>query len=154
MKSVRSREMRTDQLLAISKYSLRILLSGFLVFVFAFILPAQNYPDKPNPPKLINDFGGLLSPEENQLLENKLVTYNDSTSTQITIVIINSLEGMEKAQYATELAEKWGIGRARKDNGVLILISKSDRQIFIATGRGVEEYLPDAICKRIVETII
>jgi uncharacterized protein len=96
----------------------------------------------------------MLSGSENQALEEKLVAYNDSTSTQITIVTINTLNGMDKAQYATELGEKWGIGRAKKDNGVLILVAKEDRQIFIATGRGVEEYLPDAICKRIVENVI
>ena len=77
----------------------------------------------------------MLSGGENQELENKLVAFNDSTSTQIAIVIIKSLDGMEKNQYATELAEKWGIGNKKKDNGILILVSKTDRQIFIATGR-------------------
>jgi len=53
-----------------------------------------------------------------------------------------------------KLAQKWGIGRGKKDNGVLVLISKSEREIFIATGRGVEEYLPDAICERIIQSKI
>ena len=109
------------------------------------------YPDKPNPPRLVNDYAGLLSAGENQTLENKLVAYDDSTSTQIAVVIIRSLGGADKAQYATELYEHWGVGRAKEDNGVLILVASEDRQMFISTGRGVEEYLPDAICKRIVE---
>jgi uncharacterized protein len=126
----------------------------FLLSWFVISVKAQHYPEKPNPPRLVNDFAGMLDASQVEALEHKLDAYNDSTSTQISIVIVQSLEGTEKAQYATELAEKWGIGRDKKDNGVLILISKGDRQIFIATGRGVEEYLPDAICKRIVEQII
>ena len=143
-----------------TKYEIRfhvirsIVLSIVCCLSSIVFLSAQNYPAKPNPPRLVNDFAQLISASENQALEDKLVTYNDSTSTQISVVIIASLEGMEKAQYATELAQKWGIGRDKKDNGVLILVSKGDRQIFIATGRGVEEYLPDAICKRIVEQTI
>jgi uncharacterized protein len=124
------------------------------IFVIAFIsawnVYAENYPDRPNPPRLVNDLAGILNPSQADALEQKLDSYNDSTSTQIAIVIVNSLDGMEKAQYATELAEKWGIGNKHKDNGVLILISKNDRQIFIATGRGVEEKLPDAICEQII----
>ena len=124
------------------------------LMVYSIFLFAQTYPEKPNPPRLVNDFAGMLSAPENQALEQKLDLYNDSTSTQIAIVIINSLEGTEKAQYATELAEKWGIGTKHKDNGILILVSKGDRQIFIATGRGVEEHLPDAICERIIQNKI
>ncbi len=127
------------------------LIFGLLVVGSLF---GQNYPERPSPPRLVNDLAGMLSASETQALESKLVAYDDSTSTQITIVTIQSLDGMDKAQYATELGEKWGIGRKNKDNGVLILVSKGDRQIFIATGRGVEEFLPDAICIRIVENKI
>jgi uncharacterized protein len=130
---------------------LHTLVFGFLFLNLSF---AQNYPAKPEPPRLVNDFAGMLSPQENETLERKLELYNDSTSTQISIVIIQTLDGADKAQYATELGEKWGIGRKHKDNGVLILIAKSEHQIFIATGRGVEEFLPDAICERIIQNKI
>ncbi|MBS1612580.1 MAG: TPM domain-containing protein [Bacteroidetes bacterium] len=108
------------------------------------------YPERPSPPRLVNDLGGFLSSGEAAELERKLVAYDDSTSTQITIVSVSNLNGADKAQYATELGEKWGVGRKKEDNGVLILLSKEDRQIFIATGRGVEEYLPDITCRRII----
>ena len=128
------------------KNSAKNLVSGFksLAILVLLVLTgisaySQHYPDKPNPPRLVNDFAGMLSSSQSEDLESKLLAFNDSTSTQISIVIIESLEGVEKAQYATELGEKWGIGRKQKDNGVLILVSKGDRQIFIATGRGVEE---------------
>lgn len=108
------------------------------------------YPERPSPPRLVNDLAGFLSSGEAAELERKLVAYDDSTSTQITIVSVSNLNGADKAQYATELGEKWGVGRKKEDNGVLILVSKEDRKIFIATGRGVEQYLPDITCRRII----
>lgn len=127
-----------------------------VILITASYLPsiAQNYPERPDPPRLVNDYAGILSSSENQALEDKLDRYDDSTSTQICIVVINSLDGEDKAQYATELGEKWGVGTKHKDNGILILVSKTDRQVFIATGRGVEEFLPDAICEDIIQNKI
>jgi len=144
------RSAKDSKRFRITDFGFRTLATLCVLVFCSAISHAQNYPDKPNPPRLVNDFAGMLSPSDNQALEDKLDRYNDSTSTQIAIVIINSLEGEEKAQYATELGHKWGIGTKGKDNGVLILVSKTDRQIFIATGRGVEEFLPDAICERII----
>lgn len=126
---------------------------AFAFVAIAFAAIAQ-YPERPNPPRLVNDFAGFLGGDEDAALEQKLQAFKDSTSTTITIVTINTLDGADKAQYATELGEKWGVGGKAKDNGIVVLISKEDRQLFIATGRGVEEYLPDAICKRIVENKI
>jgi uncharacterized protein len=126
------------------------------IALFSITVSAQDYklPERPDPPRLVNDMAGMLSPEEANTLENKLVAYDDSTSTQIAVVIIDSLEGGEPAQYATELATKWGIGNKGKDNGVLLLISKNDHKIFIATGRGAEANLPDIIVKRIIDHVI
>ena len=144
MRSVKDKIMRL-----LKGRSSKWLLACLLVFG-SLATHAANYPDRPNPPRLVNDLAGMLNPAQAEALEQKLNNYNDSTSTQIAVVTINSLDGMEKAQYATELAEKWGIGNKHKDNGILILVSKTDRQIFIATGRGVEEKLPDAICEQII----
>jgi len=80
--------------------------------------------------------------------------YNDTTSTQIVVITVNSLQGNDVAIYATELAHKWGIGQADKDNGILILASKDDRKITIRTGYGVEHLLTDALSRRIIENII
>ncbi|HWB65011.1 MAG TPA: TPM domain-containing protein, partial [Chitinophagales bacterium] len=129
-----------------------------LAFCFALLsiipLRAQQYPERPNPPRLVNDLANVLQDDDANALEAKLVAYNDSTSTQIAIVIIKTLDGLERAQYATELAEKWGIGRKNKDNGVLLLVAMKEHQVFIATGRGVEEYLPDAICNEVIDNDI
>lgn len=88
------------------------------------------------------------------LLKKKLNDYNDSTSTQIAIVIVKNLDGDEAGNYAFKLGDKWGIGRKQKDNGMLILISKETRDAFIAPGRGMEGAITDIHCDRIVENII
>lgn len=114
---------------------------------------AQDFPPVPNPPRLVNDFTGTLSAEEAAQLEQKLVAYNDSTSTQIAIVIMRSVGQYDIADYSFQLGEKWGIGTS-KDNGVLILAAMEDRKVFIATGRGLEGAVPDALAKRIVTNLI
>ena len=128
----------------------------FVILYSLFSVYAQDLkiPERPNPPRLVNDMAGMLSHDEDNNLESKLVAYSDSTSTQIAVITINSLEGNDIAQYASELGAKWGIGMKGKDNGVLLLISKSDRKAFIATGRGVEANLPDITAKRIIDRIL
>ncbi len=108
---------------------------------------AQTLPEKPN--RLVNDYAHLLLADEAQSLEQKLVAYNDSTSTQIAIAIIETLDGNERADYTIKLANKWGIGQQGKRNGILIMVAKQERKLFVATGYGLESNLPDAIIKRI-----
>ena len=128
----------------------------FLCFTFSF-LPYSliaGIPDASNPPHLVNDFGALMSQGEIQQLEQKLVAFNDSTSTQITIVTVGTLDGYDIADFAFQLGKKWGIGQKGTNNGVLVVVAKEERKTFIATGYGVEEFLPDAICNRIVDNTI
>ena len=120
-----------------------------LFFAFSFFSYAQEFPSKST--KLVNDHASILSSSEVQALEQKLVAYNDSTSTQVTIVIIKSLEGYEVSDYAVRLGNAWGVGKADKNNGALILVAIEDRKMSIQTGYGLEGVLPDAICKRIIE---
>ncbi|GHU68169.1 hypothetical protein FACS189413_04420 [Bacteroidia bacterium] len=120
---------------------------------------AQDIPNPVSPPRLVNDFAGLFSSNENTQLEAKLRNYHDTTSTQIYVVVVASFNGYDKSQFAVELGEKWGIGQKNKNNGAVILIKpKSEREkgeIFIASGYGLEGALPDIILNRIIdETII
>ena len=135
-----------DKLNKMFRYLIYIL--PFLVYSLSF---GQDLAERPNPPKLVNDFANILDDSEKLTLENKLVTYHRETSTQIAVVTINSLKGNEIGDYSFRLAEKWGIGEKGKDNGVLILVALEDKKMFIATGYGMEGVLPDAIAKRIVE---
>lgn len=129
-----------------------------LLLAIASVLPmlgwAQSYPPRPDPPRLVNDFSATLSPQEIDQLEQKLVAYDDSTSTQIAIVIVKSLEGFPIEDYTFELGTRWGIGREKKDNGVLIMVALEDRKTFIATGYGMEGTITDARAKNIIENAI
>lgn len=113
-----------------------------------------DFPSAPNPPRLVNDFSNTLSSDEVSRLEQKLVAYNDSTSSQVSIVMITSIGPYDISDYAFQLGDKWGIGRKDKNNGVLILAAMNERKVFIATGYGMEGVLPDALAKRIVEQLI
>jgi uncharacterized protein len=111
-------------------------------------------PARPVPPRLVNDFAGMLSEQEQAALERKLVAYNDSTSTQITVVTIRSLDGADYFDFSMQLASQWGIGQDDKDNGILLFASLEDRKMGFQTGYGVEGFLPDALARRIIETIL
>ncbi len=133
-----------------------------LLFVLSVSLPfrlaAQDFPEKPYPPRLVNDFAGMLKGEEINSLESKLVAFNDSTSTQIAIVTVSDLMGYEVADFAQRLAEKWGIGQKGLDNGILILVKPKTEgsmgQVSIAQGYGLEGAIPDLICARIIDNEI
>ncbi len=134
-------------------YIQRIVAIVGLILFGAFVW-AQTLPDKPSPARFVNDFASVFSLQESQFLEQKLVAYNDATSTQIVVVTVPDLQGMDKASFAVELAEKWGIGQKGKDNGVLILIKPkmpdAKGKVYIAVGYGLEALIPDATAKRIV----
>ena len=130
----------------------KIILTFFIPLMIIFSSSAQTFPEKPN--TLVNDYTNTLSADQVSQLEHKLVAFDDSTSTQIAVVIIKSLEGNDIADYASRLGEKWGVGRDKKNNGVMLLVALDDRKVTIQTGYGVEGALPDAIARRIIENEI
>ncbi|MEQ9187932.1 MAG: TPM domain-containing protein [Cryomorphaceae bacterium] len=130
----------------------RFLAIGLLSFLLATPAFAKDIP--PTPKKLVNDYAGVLSKSEVQRLEAKLVSYDNETSTQLSVVTIASLDGDDLFDYSQRLAEAWGIGGGDNDNGVLLLIAIKERGIRIHTGYGTEGAIPDAIAKRIVENEI
>ena len=130
-----------------------------LLLVLFWLLPAveasaQNLPPRPNPPRLVNDLAHLMQPTEVEALEQKLVAYNDSTSSQITVVTVPSLDGDEIADYAQKLYESWGIGRKGKNNGILVLVAQQEHAARIQTGYGLEGAVPDALAKRIITNVL
>ena len=126
-----------------------------VIFFLSSQLNAQEecFPKKRN--ALVIDETGTLSPGQVQQLNNKLVQYSNSTSTQILVVLVKDLCGYDAAMYTTELGHKWGVGQEGKDNGAVIMIKptggQGQRKVHIATGYGLEGVIPDAIGKRIVE---
>jgi uncharacterized protein len=131
--------------------SILILLTGYKVY-------GNSIFDLPTPDKFVNDYAGLLSDHHVTLLERKVNDFDVSTSTQIAIVTVKNLEGLEPAVFAHRLAEQWGVGQENKDNGVLILVkpkyTHEKGQVYIAVGYGLEHIIPDAKAKRIVNNIL
>ena len=131
-----------------------------LLAAFGFAGHAQKFdPDsllkkKPYPPRLVNDLTNTLTPDQNQALENKLVVFDDSTSTQIAVVIVPTLYDIDIADYNIKLGRAWGVGGKQNNNGVILLIAKDDHKLNIATGYGLEGSLPDLTCKQIIDDII
>lgn len=100
------------------------------------------------------DYIGLLEPAQKSSLEQKLIRYSDSTSTQIVIAIIASTEEEDIQFLGAQWGHAWGIGQDKEDNGILVLLAHEDRRIAINTGYGVEEFLTDALSRRIIEGVI
>jgi uncharacterized protein len=120
--------------------------------VCSSILVAQSLPDKPNPARLVNDFAQILTKEQVEQIEAKLVAFDDSTSNQIAIVTMSDLNGVPASAIAPQLFIKWEIGHKGRDNGILVLVSMSNpREVFINTGYGVESFVTDAMAGRIVQ---
>lgn len=122
------------------------------------ILADSDIPSRPYPPRLVNDQAGILNYETLEKLEKMLVDYNDTTSSQICVVTLSSLNGYEASQMAQEIGESWGVGQKGENNGVVFLIvpktEEQRGQAFIATGYGFEGGLPDVVCTRIINNIV
>lgn len=138
----------------ITKYSLKHISLLLAFYLCSFTLIGQNLPQKPNPPKFVNDLAHMLQDNEAQALEYKLHAYRDSTSNQVIILTVPTLEGHDVESYANEIGRTWGIGEKGKNNGVLILIAQQERKTRIEVGYGLEGAIPDAATKDILREII
>jgi uncharacterized protein len=121
-----------------------------LVMLLPVFSTAQDIPKKPQPPRLVNDLAGVLSADQVNQLERKLVAYDDSTSNQIAVVLVSTLNEYPIEEYALKLYRDWGIGNKTTNNGVLILAAITDRRIRIETGYGLEGAVPDIIANTII----
>lgn len=132
------------------KQILRIITISIIISSQLF---AQDLPEKSN--RLVNDYVGLLSNQEVNHLERKLVNYNDTTSTQIAILIVSDLQGYDIVDYAQRVGQKWGAGQKGKDNGVIIVLkpktATSKGEVNIDVGYGMEPIIPDITADRIIQ---
>ena len=125
-----------------------------LVSVLAQAQIEKALPARPNPPRLVTDLTATLTPDQKEALERKLVAYDDSTSNQIAIVIIPSTGDYDISDYAFALGRSWGVGNKKNNNGVVLLVAKNDRKLFIAPGYGLEGAIPDITAKQIIDNQI
>lgn len=121
------------------KLSISIIM--ILLLVLAVPVSAVEYPEYNAEKGYVNDFAGIISEKAEQEIIRMGKELQDKTTAQITAVTINSLEGEDIKTYANELFRKWGVGQKGKDNGVLILHSVGDREVWIEVGYGLNPIL-------------
>lgn len=124
-------------------------LLGLLVLFLLFVVPtfAQTFP---KPVGYVNDFANLYSDSFKNRLEQELRAFDASKSAEIAVVTVQDLQGTTIDDYAVRLFENWKIGKKGQDNGVLVLIAKSEREVRIEVGYGLEPVITDARAGRII----
>ena len=125
-----------------------------LISVCAHAQIEKVVPRKPSPPRLVNDFTSTLTPEQVAALEQKLVSYDDSTSNQVAVVIIPTTGDYPIEDVALRIIRDWGVGSSKNNNGVVILIAQNDRKVRIEVGYGLEGAIPDITAKSIIDNSI
>lgn len=138
------------RIISISLFSLL----SILVFGQQNVSIDQVIKTPPSPPKLVNDYANVLTSDQRQALESKLYQFDDTTSNQVTVVVVPRLDGRDVADVAIELGRSWGVGSKKNNNGVVLLVSIEDRKLNISPGYGLEKALPDLVCQQIIKTII
>ncbi|MBN2097015.1 MAG: TPM domain-containing protein [Candidatus Omnitrophica bacterium] len=108
----------------------------------------------PAPRGYINDFANLISPEDAQTLNALAQALEQKTSAEIAIVTLKTTKPYDIQDYSVRLFEQWKIGKAGKDNGVLLLVAIEDKKVWITTGYGLEGAIPDAQASKIYRNII
>ncbi|WP_142784018.1 TPM domain-containing protein [Changchengzhania lutea] len=129
---------------------------GILFTIFSVSIGFAQYdiPEIPKEQTSVYDYINLLTPSQATSLEQKLIRYSDTTSTQIVVAIISTSKGENIGLLAPRWAQKWGIGQAKEDNGVFILLAKEDRKIWISPGYGVEDRLTAGIVGQLTRDVI
>ncbi|WP_336065350.1 TPM domain-containing protein [Mesoflavibacter sp. CH_XMU1404-2] len=131
----------------------------YFIFVLALVFciscktkPQQN--SKHNQ-AVVQDYADIFSKVEEDSLTNFILNYEKLTTNEICVMSIDSLPENTKAlKYATDIGQNLGVGKADKNNGLLLLIAKSDRQVAFATGYGTETVLTDSVCYHLIESTL
>jgi len=123
-----------------------------LFVILSFPLSAQ--PEVPLLKQWANDFTGTLNKSQLETLNFRLKTFEDSTSNQLVMLMIASLDDYPVEYYSHEVAQKNKIGTGENDNGALLLIAKNDKKLRIEVGYGLEGALPDALASSIIRNEI
>jgi len=128
-----------------------------LLFSFcAFAQIETVTPKRTNPPRLVNDFANILTSDQVEALERKLVAYDDSTSNQIAVVIVSTITDKNGQEYpiedvALKILRDWGVGNQKSNNGIVILAAIQEHKLRIEVGYGLEGAIPDMTAKSIIE---
>ncbi len=119
----------------------------FLLFLFC-LSSSVNYPTYSG---YVTDTAHLIDLETQAQINSQITFIEQNTSVEIAVLTVDDLSGLDIETYAVEVFEKWKIGKRDLDNGILILVSKNDRQVRIEVGYGLEDEIPDLVANDIIE---
>lgn len=131
-----------------------IILISAVLLSSVWSIAQEQLPVPSKPESWVNDYAGVFSGAEKSALERKLNEFEYRTSTQIFIVTLDDDGGYPASMLGPMIGEEWGVGQQGKDNGLLVIMDMQKRDVFISTGYGLEEYIPDATASRIVQNEI
>jgi uncharacterized protein len=152
-KGVRSREMVRS---ALSRTALLFFVLAFLLLSpFSLLLtPAHAYTSPGSPRGFVSDFAEIIPSAEEAAISAKLQSLEQVTGAQVAVVTIKSLDGETIETYAVRLFEEWGIGQAKDDNGLLLLVAPDEREVRVEVGYGLEGTVTDLQSGNIIRSVI
>ena len=124
---------------------------AIVLFCSLWVYGQPKVPTKPVPPRLVNALAGMLTSAEAQEIEERLLALNEANGVQFAVVTVPDMGGYSIEEYSVELFQKWGIGEAKEDNGLLLLIADEEGRLRFETGYGLEGDLPDAFLGRVID---
>ena len=113
----------------------------------SLLLAQGNFP---KPAGRVNDFAGVLDPSVEAEIDQLLADLERKTSSEVAVAVVKSLDGMSVEEYANRMFKAWGVGQAKQDNGVLVLVAPTEREMRIEVGYGLEGVLPDGLAGEII----
>jgi uncharacterized protein len=133
---------------------LRFGVFGLALVLVLWLFPAEAQPNFPELTGRIVDNAQLLSPADRTALDAELKALEDKSSDQLVVVTLPSLQGYTIEDYGYQLGRHWGIGTAKLNNGVLLIVAPNERKVRIEVGRGLEPTLTDALSKIVIDNAI
>ena len=124
--------------------------ASFVVFSLLFVISAAAAQSFPKPTGRVNDFANVIDSATEEALDRRLDQLEQKTSSEIAVATVESLNGTSVEEYANRLFKEWGVGQAKEDNGVLVLVAPNDRELRIEVGYGLEGVLPDGLAGQVI----
>jgi uncharacterized protein len=129
-----------------------VVVATLALLAFALSAAAAAAPALPEPKGWVNDFAGILKPEEISRLDGIIQSLEKETTVEIAVVTVKTTQPLDPKSYVVALIQKWKVGKAGKDNGLILLVSLDDRRVEVEVGYGLEGTLPDSLVLRIIDS--
>ena len=131
-----------------------VALVGIAALVLAAAAGAADEVAVPPLKARVTDLTGTLDPGQLAALESELRAFEQKKGSQIAVLLLPTTRPETIEQYSLRVAERWKIGRARVDDGAILIVAKNDQRLRIEVGYGLEGAIPDVVAKRVIREVI